>query len=180
MTVRRVRREICPIDGVSSGKFGHPRRHTTMRSAILTLGAAALILAGARAFAEDQGTDRQSAIRKLVGGYTIISGEEFGKPAPKDRIKGDKVRITNDKIVVVDKDSKEVYVATYKLDTAASPWKITMTSTQAPTVGEVAQGLIWKDGDKVKLIYALPGGAMPSAFKTKEKQLMFVMQSQMK
>ncbi len=43
-----------------------------------------------------------------------------------------------------------------------------------------AKGLIEKDGDTVKLIYALPGGEMPTEFKTKEKQLMFVMKNENK
>ena len=50
-----------------------------------------------------------------------------------------------------------------------------MTSTLAPVKGEVAHGLIEKDGDTVKLIYAIRGGAAPDDFTTEENQLMFVM-----
>ena len=42
-------------------------------------------------------------------------------------------------------------------------------------VTEIARGLIQKDGDTVRLIYALPTGEVPAGFKTKEKQLLFVM-----
>ena len=44
----------------------------------------------------------------------------------------------------------------------------------------VAQGLIEKDGDTVKLIYALPGAQAPTEFKTKSKRLMFVMKNEKK
>jgi hypothetical protein len=50
-----------------------------------------------------------------------------------------------------------------------------MTSMLAPTKGETVKGLIEKDGEQLRLIYALPGGAMPKEFKTQEKQLLFVM-----
>jgi hypothetical protein len=43
------------------------------------------------------------------------------------------------------------------------------------TKREVAQGLIEKNGDMVKLIYAVPGGTAPDDFTTEDKQLMFVM-----
>ena len=44
----------------------------------------------------------------------------------------------------------------------------------------MAKGLIEKKGDTVKLIYALPGGETPTEFKTKEKQLMFVLKNERK
>jgi uncharacterized protein (TIGR03067 family) len=109
----------------------------------------------------------------LVGGYKIVSGEHEGKPEPKDRLKGDTALFTRDTITVTDASKKKAYVATYKLDSSKSPCRITMTST-FPREG-VAQGLIKKEGNTVTLIYALPGGAAPTDFKTKEKQNLFVM-----
>ena len=53
-----------------------------------------------------------------------------------------------------------------------------MTSRVEGTAGEIARGLIQQDKDDdnvVRLVYALPTGELPSEFKTKEKQLMFVM-----
>ena len=52
-----------------------------------------------------------------------------------------------------------------------------MTSQVEGSAGEIAQGLIKKAGDTVHLIYALPTGEIPSEFKTREKQLMFVMKA---
>jgi hypothetical protein len=50
-----------------------------------------------------------------------------------------------------------------------------MTSRVESSAGEIARGLIQKEGDTVRLVYALPTGETPTGFKTKEKQLMFVM-----
>jgi hypothetical protein len=44
-----------------------------------------------------------------------------------------------------------------------------------PQEGMTATGLVKKEGDTITLIYALPGGAAPTEFKTKAKQQMFVM-----
>ena len=62
-----------------------------------------------------------------------------------------------------------------KLDATTNPCSITMTSRVESSAGEIARGLIQRDGDTVRLIYALPTGQLPASFKTKEKQLMFVM-----
>ena len=82
---------------------------------------------------------------------------------------------TKDSIVVSDKDKKDIYSATYTLKPATNPCGITMTSRVEKSAGEIARGLIEKQGDTVRLIYALPTGELPAGFKTKEKQLMFVL-----
>ena len=56
-----------------------------------------------------------------------------------------------------------------------------MTSKVEGSAGEVARGLIQQDKDDdyvVRLVYALPTGETPTEFKTKEKQLMFVMKKE--
>jgi len=152
----------------------------------MTLGIAAFLLMGTAASSEGQQLkdNASGAPLDLIGSYTIVSGERSGEKEPADRIEGVTVRIAEDAIVVLDKEKKEVYAQTYKIDTSSTPWKITMTSKITPQnkTGEesVAQGLIAKEGDTVKLIYALPGGQTPTEFKTKEKQLMFVMKNEHK
>ena len=159
--------------------------HTT-----LTLGLAALLSLGSLAFATDDDDKPKvkndaHAPESLIGAYTVESGEKFGEKEPKERIEGTTVRFAEDAIVVLDKDKKEVYAQTYKIDSSKMPWTIVMKSKITPyTKGKdeetVAKGLIEKDGDTVKLIYALPGGETPTEFKTKEKQLMFVMKNENK
>jgi uncharacterized protein (TIGR03067 family) len=117
----------------------------------------------------------------LVGRYVITSGEKEGTKEPEERIKGTTVTFTKEKIIVADKDKKEIYSATYELDTTTTPSQITMTSRVKDSDGETARGLIEKDKDDenvVRLIYALPTGEIPKEFKTREKQLMFVLKKE--
>lgn len=87
------------------------------------------------------------------------------------------MRIAKNAITTYDKDMKEVYVATYELDTSQEPWRIKMKATLTPVNGKgtIAEGLIEKDGETVRLIYALPGGKSPTEFQTSEGQQMFVL-----
>jgi uncharacterized protein (TIGR03067 family) len=144
----------------------------------LALGCVALM--ASLSMAQDAGStppkaDKRCSPEDLVGHYVIVAGERDGAKEPEDRIKGTSVTFTKDSVVVADKDKKEVYSATYKLNATTNPCDITMTSRVESSAGEIARGLIQKEGDLLRLIYALPTGEIPSGFKTKEKQLMFVM-----
>ena len=120
-------------------------------------------------------SDKTCTPESLVGRYAIVGGEKEGVKEPEERIKGTTVTFTKDTVVVADKDKKEIYSASYKLNATTNPCDITMTSRVESSGGEIARGLIQKEGDTVRLIYALPTGEIPASFKTKEKQLMFVM-----
>src|SRR5262249_30633745 len=119
--------------------------------------------------------DKSCTPADFVGRYVIVAGERDGAKEPEERIRGTTVTFTKDSVVVADKDKKELYSATYKLNATTNPCDITMTSRVESSAGEIARGLIQKEGDTLRLIYALPTGEIPSGFKTKEKQLMFVM-----
>src|SRR5215211_814780 len=77
---------------------------------------------------------------KLEGTYTIVSGEKDGKPIPKGEFEGSVIIFKGNKITGHDKDKKEFFGATYAIDAAAKPNKITMTST-APKEGLKAGGV---------------------------------------
>ena len=156
------------------------------RTAMLTLGLAASLALATPSIADDTPKSKISgAPADLLGGYTIVSGERYGEKEPTERIEGTTVRIADDAIIVLDKEKKEVYAQTYKVDTTSTPWKITLKSKITPYKQEAggeteAKGLIEKNGDTVRIIYALPGGQVPTEFKTKAKQLMFVMKNEKK
>jgi uncharacterized protein (TIGR03067 family) len=145
-----------------------------MSKTFLPAGLVALFLAVAPARPADK--DAGNDALNLAGEYAVVAGEKFGQKEPEDRIKGTKVRFTADRIVVTDKQ-KETYVATYKVDRSKKPHTITMTGADPSSQGMVAKGLIEKDGDTVRLVYALPGGEMPKDFTTKDKQLLFVLKA---
>jgi len=113
----------------------------------------------------------------LAGTYKIVSGERSGVKLSEEKLDNVMVRIATNAITTYTKDKKEIYAATYTLDTSATPWKISMTATITPDkgVGTKTQGLIDIKGDTARLIYALPGGAVPTTFTAGDKQQMFVL-----
>jgi uncharacterized protein (TIGR03067 family) len=132
-------------------------------------------LAAAQTESPSSKADKTCTAESLVGRYVIVSGEKEGDKEPEERIKGTTVTFTKDAVVVVDKDKKEMYSASYTLNATTNPCDIVMTSRVEGYAGEVARGLIQKEGSTIRLIYALPAGEVPTEFKTKEKQLMFLM-----
>jgi uncharacterized protein (TIGR03067 family) len=143
---------------------------------LLTLGAAALSSAAVFAFSDQGKAGDKNAAAQLAGNYSIVAGEREGQAESPEHIRGDTVTFTDSTVTVTDKDKKETYVAGYTIDSSQKPWVIVMTEKSGPTKGEKARGLIERRGNTVKLIYALPGGDMPTGFdKTKPKQLMFVL-----
>jgi uncharacterized protein (TIGR03067 family) len=156
------------------------RRHSTTRTntmrTLTAIGLGMALLLNTAAQGQDTKATKGNAFE---GAYTIVSGEEDGKPIPAHRIEGSSVRITGDAIVVADMDDTDLYVAKYSFDAKKSPAAITMTETGGPRghKGQKAQGIIKRDGDTVKLCYCYEGGIVPTEFKTKagENQLCFIM-----
>jgi uncharacterized protein (TIGR03067 family) len=138
----------------------------------LLLGLAALGLACAASAADR--AEKEAGPTELVGNYKIVGGEKEGKPEPKERLRGTRVRISRDVIIVTDTKDRKVYAATYTVDTRKKPWTIDMTSV-APKKGEVSLGLVEVHRDTVRIIYGLPKTARPTSFKTNEHQLLFVL-----
>jgi len=150
-----------------------------MKPRLLSLTLAALVGTGLPALCEEApAADKGLTPKQLTGMYQIVSGEKNGERIPDERIRGSLVRFTEDTIVSTDKDKKELYAAKYTLEAGQTPAVIAMTSTHAASKGQQARGLIEKEGDTVKLIYALPDkGAMPTAFQTKQGQLLLVLKA---
>jgi len=160
--------------------------HALIAGAVFGLGVAFAVTSVRPTPDAPPAADGKKAVASLEGAYTIVSGERDGKAIPEAEIKGAVVRFTDGKIVGTDKDRKEFFAATYAVDAAKKPWKIDMKSIapakaspggDAPKDGMKASGLIKKEGDTLTIIYALPGGETPTAFKTKEKQQMFVLKT---
>ena len=111
----------------------------------------------------------------LTGEYRIVGGERNGAPIDQTELTDTAIYITDKTIIAYDKERKEMFAATYTIDTKQTPWQITMISTKSPDVGTVAKGLIKAEQDKVKLVYALPNGQPPTDFKAGQEQQMFDM-----
>lgn len=139
---------------------------------VLTL--AALVGLAASPLTAEEPAKKDNVPATLPGTYLIVSGERGGKPIPAEEIKGALVEITKTRIVSTDKDRKELFAATYRLDTSMKPNRIHMTST-VPAPGTKAVGVIEVTGDTIKVCYNLPGGKVPTDFKTEENQQCFVL-----
>lgn len=146
-------------------------------------GVASLALA---AFASTSSAEEKAASdSRLLGVFKIVGGEKSGEKIPGEQLQDVTVRIAENALTTFDRDKKQIYAATYKLDKSQKPWKIALTATLAPEantgqVGEKnadakSEGLISVEGDTVKLIYALPGGDAPKDFKTAAEQQLFIL-----
>jgi len=111
----------------------------------------------------------------IAGRYKITEAFKDGKKEDPKEVEGVMVLITKDTVVSTDRNKKQVYGATYVLDTSSTPWKISMT-TISPKKGEKADGVVELKGQTLKVCYALPGGKTPTGFKTGEKQHLIVME----
>jgi uncharacterized protein (TIGR03067 family) len=136
---------------------------------------AAVLLAALAVQPPGYSQDRKTGAASLVGNYVIVAGEVEGKTDPPERIQGSTVHFSADRITVKDKDTKEVYVASYTVDTSHKPWHIHMKSVKAPVVGQESHGLVQVEGDTVKLIYGTNAKDLPREFKTRKGENMFIL-----
>jgi uncharacterized protein (TIGR03067 family) len=126
------------------------------RHACLLLAVSLLIAADTK----DAKTDKD----KVQGGWTMVSGETNGKPAPDEYRKNFKMTFSGDKLTVKFSNDK-TKEGTYKLDSSKKPKEITIT----PSDGEKPLvGIYDLDGDNLKLCMSQPGGDRPKEFAAKE------------
>ena len=111
----------------------------------------------------------------LVGTYELTSGERDGKTLTSERVQHTTVTFTDSEVTVANRDRGDIYKAKYVIEPGTDPCHITMTATAAPDSGDVVEGLIDRNRDTVRLIYALPGKPTPTGFKTGPGELLFVM-----
>lgn len=115
---------------------------------------------------------------KLEGQHQITAGERDGKPLAETDIKGYTFRFTGDKVVGASKDGTEFLAADYTLDHAKKPCVIVMKLTAGSDKGKELRGLIERNGDVIRVIYAGPGAEAPTEFKTKTNQAMYTLKAE--
>lgn len=114
----------------------------------------------------------------LVGTYELTSGERDGRVLPPERVQHTTVTFTDSDVTVANRDRGDIYKAKYVIVPGTDPCHITMTATAAPDSGDVVEGLIDRNQNTVRLIYALPGKGKPTGFKTGPGELLFIMAAQ--
>lgn len=104
---------------------------------------------------------------KLAGTWTITAAERNGQRLPDERVSGQRVTITADRITIFDRTNKPIYVVSYRLDTARTPNEINMEVVDGPNRGQVARGIVTMDSAQMmRLIYSTGSQGRPREFRT--------------
>jgi uncharacterized protein (TIGR03067 family) len=94
---------------------------------------------------------------KLVGDWTITSGERAGDKVDKERLQA-KITITKD-IITLQAGPDQKFVFGYKIDSKAKPAAIDMEIKEGPVSEGKAIGIIALEGGGFKLCYVQKEGA---------------------
>jgi uncharacterized protein (TIGR03067 family) len=113
---------------------------------------------------------------KLEGQHAIIAMERNGVALDQGDFRGSTLRFTDGKLVGANKDGAEFLNADYNLDANKAPCSIVLTITSGSNKGKELQGLIERKDNRIRVIFAHPGGERPTEFKTQENQVMYTLQ----
>src|SRR5262249_13267963 len=130
------------------------------------LSAAVLVAVLAPAGADDKDKDKLDPA-KIVGTWSLASGERDGKKVEDDNLKKTTIIITKETITL--KSDEGSFVIKYKLDAKKTPATLEMEITEGPQgVGAKSSGILALKGEELKLCYAAMGGETPKEFSGKE------------
>jgi uncharacterized protein (TIGR03067 family) len=112
---------------------------------------------------------------KLLGNWTVVSGQEDGKALPPEKVKGSQVVITKETLTCQEETQKRVM--TYKVDSSTTPKQIELTTIEGSDKGKTSHGIYALDGDALKICFTQPGNDRPKEFTSKEgsKAMSFVL-----
>jgi len=122
-----------------------------MKKVLASLAVALLVVPCVRS-EEDTGKTKFDPA-KVVGAWTITSGERSGDKIDKERLAA-KITVTKDTITILAGPDQK-FVIGYKIDSKASPATIDMEIKDGPGVGSKAQGIIAGNADGFKLCYVV-------------------------
>lgn len=107
-------------------------------------------------------------LKAMQGQWSVTIVERDGKPAG-DELKNVKLVVLiagNDYRVLV--NDKVISGGTFTIDARKSPRTIDTKITEGPNKGVAEKGIYKIDGDKMVAVFAKPGKARPTAFRTQE------------
>jgi len=116
----------------------------------------------------------------LDGQHQVTAGERDGKPMDENVLKGCTFRFAGEKVTAATKDGAAFLTAEYTLDSAKKPCVIVMKLTEGSDKGKELRGLVERNGDTIRIIYAAPGAEAPTEFKTKQNQAMYTLKADKK
>jgi uncharacterized protein (TIGR03067 family) len=103
--------------------------------------------------------------KKMVGTWTLASGEKDGEPLPEQDIKNSKLVIVGDTHTVQVGDM--TLKGTHKLDSTKTPKHIDANDTEGPTKGENHGIYEFTSAGDFRVCFAPTGKDRPSEFVTK-------------
>ena len=142
-------------------------------TALLGLGMALLLIAA------DKAADVPKDLEKLQGTWTVTKMEVAGKE--NKEIAGSTFTVTGEKYVVKDKDGKEQFSGTVKVDRSKKPATFDMTMKDKEGKEMVMKGICMIDGDTLKCCMALdPAKDRPTEMAAKDNTRMVTLKKEKK
>jgi len=109
----------------------------------------------------------ETLIQKLAGVWEVEEGVNRGEEIPEDELEGTTMLVEENTIITYDPDRKEIYRATFTLDTSTDPISIDMTTKMKSLPQTRALGILkFEEDDEFELCYALPGSDRPKNFES--------------
>lgn len=148
-----------------------------MRKTSLLLIAALSLAGGETASAATEAEVKE----KLIGQWQVDEIVNQGVEVEDEQIEGTYTMITDKEIITYDKEKKETYRATYKLNVNAKPMQIDMVSKMnsqdVKALGIIEFEWLNVDGEKeFKLAYSLKPGERPKEFKSEKGSMIMLME----
>jgi uncharacterized protein (TIGR03067 family) len=114
---------------------------------------------------------------ELDGAWLPVKAELAGQEFPEQIRKSIKLEVQGDKYTVT--VGKLIDRGVCKLDPAAKPKAIDITSAEGPNKDKTILAIYQRDGDTLKVCYDLSGKQRPTEFKTKEGTELFLVEYQL-
>jgi uncharacterized protein (TIGR03067 family) len=103
----------------------------------------------------------------FCGTYRCLSAIVGGQPL--DATVAAQLRLTLDgELYRTAKGPQTLFEGQFRIDTAATPWRIDITAIDGPFTGRSAEGLVQVDGDRLTLCHTMPGQPRPAEFSSRE------------
>jgi uncharacterized protein (TIGR03067 family) len=124
---------------------------------------AAILIAAAAA----QNDTAQEGLKKLEGTYTMVRGEDGGKPLGQEIVRVAKLTITGDRHVV--QLGEETIRGTHTVNPLEIPKSIDATDTTGRFAGKTVKGIYKLEDGEFTVCFAPPNEPRPIDFTTKDK-----------
>lgn len=126
---------------------------------------AAALAASCAVAAQDQ--TGQEELKKLSGIYTLVRGEEAGKPIPPEIVRTAKLTLDGDRHVV--QLGEETIRGTHTVNPLEKPCSIDATDTTGRFAGKSVKGIYKFEDETFTVAFAPPNEPRPTDFVTKDK-----------